>query len=83
MASPDRGYRDLRNAPRREPSDRVEWRGRRRRPLWRLHHLLDRLGPGFVIAFLAVVVLTGTFLGVRYIVLRPDAPPNRCRAVDI
>lgn len=71
----DKTFRDLRRAPRRDPGDdRAEWRGRRPRNLWWLRDFRDRLGPGMVIAFLVVVVLTAALVSVRVFYFKPDRP---------
>lgn len=74
MATGNQPFRDLRNRPRREPPEPAGPTGRRPRSFWWLADLRGRLGPGIVIAFLLVVVLTAGLLVFRYFYLKPDEP---------
>ena len=75
MATPDQGFRDLRGASRREPSEEPGPRGRQRRSLWWVHHGIERLGPGLVIAFLGVVVIAVSLVSLRVFYFKPDQAP--------
>lgn len=77
MASVEPEFRDLRRASRREPREEPPLRGRRPRSFWWFHDGPGRLGPGLVIAFLGIVVLTVALVSVRVFYLKPDqAPPD-------
>ena len=77
MATRDTGFRDLRKRAVRDPEPALGPRGRQRRNLWWLRDFRDRMGPGMIVAFMALVLLVIALLVVRYFVIQPDVvePP--------